>query len=446
MSLRELTVVKKMKLRKHTHSVIGQCCSDFTVEYVLLVMDKFYVAYFDASHNITVASREFQADKWNIAHPLGKWLPDKNRFMHQTEYDSHNYLTLAMDRAGHLHLSGNMHRDKMVWFCSEKPGDIHSLLPFPMTGQREDSVTYPLFFYGRDGELLFRYRDGESGNGDDIYNRWNEESRSWQRLLDLPLLSGGGECNAYARLPVFGPDKQWHMIWMWRDTPHCETCHDLSYARSPDLLHWFTYEGTPLHLPVTPQRGDRVDPSPVRHGLINMSQNLGFDVSGRPLVTWHRYDAAGNSQAWIARPSGGRWHTTQISHWNFRWDFSGAGSIAPEVTISAPVASENRIIVSFQHGENEHGRWYLDADTLALIETRHEDVTPLPTEYYCPQQHIHPTAQVQIVPELYITPPTHFLRWEALPIQRDISSGQDVRPSLLELVSLDIDPAKIKRG
>ncbi|AUP77012.1 hypothetical protein CWS02_23110 [Enterobacter sp. EA-1] len=64
------------------------------------------------------------------------------------------------------------------------------------------------------------------------------------RLLEQPLLSGSGLRNAYARLPIIGPDKQWHMIWMWRDTPHCETCHDLSYARSPDMINWFTYRAT----------------------------------------------------------------------------------------------------------------------------------------------------------------------------------------------------------
>jgi hypothetical protein len=190
--------------------------------------------------------------------------------MHQTPHDSHNYLTLVMDNEGFIHLSGNMHKDKLVYFRSNEPRNIHNLQQLAMTGEREDSATYPLFFKGADGELLFRYRDGESGNGDDIYNRWDATAQRWVRLLEQPLLSGEGLRNAYARLPVFGPDKQWHMIWMWRDTPHCETCHHLSYACSPDLLHWFTQDGKPIPLPIRLDSGDVVDAAPIEQGLINI--------------------------------------------------------------------------------------------------------------------------------------------------------------------------------
>ena len=417
-------------------SAIGPCCSDFTVEYALLVKDKIYVAYYDPQHCITVASRPLDGGEWRYSQPQGEWLADKNRFMHQTEFDSHNYLTLAMDPEGHIHLSGNMHKDKLVWFRSAKSGDIHSLIQQTMTGQREESTTYPLFFNGPDGELLFRYRDGESGNGDDIYNRWLSASHRWERLLEQPLLSGNGQMNAYSRLPVLGPDNLWHMIWMWRDTPHCETCHDLSYARSPDLLHWFTHDGKAIALPITLASGDIVDPAPVANGLINMSQNIGFDHSGRVLITWHRYDQHGHSQAWIARPENGQWHIKQLSDWSFRWDFSGMGSIPPEVMISAPRCEDNHIVVSFALHDGCCGEWSINEQDLSLMGTRYGEVTPLPKNYYATQQNIHPSAQVQIIAELYQPQPTHFLRWEALPIQRDTAFGENVVASTLSLISI----------
>ncbi|EKY3917430.1 BNR repeat-containing protein [Enterobacter hormaechei] len=417
-------------------SAIGPCCSDFTVDYALLVRDKIYVAYYDPEHCITVASRELDGKEWVYSQPQGEWLPDRNRFMHQTEHDSHNYLTLAMDNEGHIHLSGNMHKDKLVWFRSQKNHDIHSLVQQTMTGEREESTTYPLFFYGHNGELLFRYRDGESGNGDDIYNRWNDVGHCWERLLDKPLLSGMGKMNAYARLPVFGPDNLWHMIWMWRDTPHCETCHDLSYARSPDLLRWFTHDGKPISLPATRDSGDIVDPAPVEHGLINMSQNIGFDNAGNVLITWHRYDENGNSQAWIARPEGERWIIKKLSDWNFRWDFKGMGSIPPEVIISSPYHNGSHIVVTFALHNGISGEWWIDDKDLTLINTCYGEVKPLPEKYYIAEQCIDPSAEVQILPELYQTQPTHFLRWEALPIQRDIATEQHVVPSTLCLMSI----------
>lgn len=417
-------------------SVIGPCCSDFTVEYALLVKDKFYVAYYDVEHCITVASKSDDDSHWEISHPQGEWLADKNRYMHQTEFDSHNYLTLAIDNQGHLHLAGNMHKDKMVWFRSQRPGDIHSLIQQPMTGMREQSATYPLFFSGRKGELLFRYRDGESGNGDDIYNRWNDAQQRWERLLEQPLLSGNGLRNAYARLPVFGPDDQWHMIWMWRNTPHCETNHQLCYARSPDLLHWYRYDGCRLTLPITIDSGDIVDPAPVEQGLINMSQSLGFDSKGRPLVTWHRYDDAGCSQAWIARPQGKSWQIRQLSDWNFRWDFKGMGSIPPDVIISAARAEAGQLAVTFQLKDGRSGEWRLDEESLTLDAMRLCPVTPLPAALYQCQSGVHPQAEVQIIAELYQQQPRHFLRWEALPIQRDLASGQNVIPGQLCVISV----------
>lgn len=416
-------------------SEIGLCCSDFTVEYALLVKDKYYVAYYDNEHYITVASRSADEKVWKISHPQGEWLPDNNRFMHQTEYDSHNYLTLAMDNKGHIHLSGNMHKDKMVWFRSTNPHDIHSLLPGEMTGFREDSATYPLFFFGRNGELLFRYRDGESGNGDDIYNRWDTNEKRWTRLQEKALLSGEGLRNAYARLPVFGPDNQWHMIWMWRDTPHCETCHDLSYARSPDLLKWYSHDGYRLPVPVTLLKGDIIDPSPIKRGLINMSQNLGFDENARPLITWHRYDDNGLSQAWIARAEKNKWRILQISDWTFRWEFSGMGSIPPDVVISAPYIKENHIRVDFKLPSGESGYWLLKQDTLEVINTTLCSTSALPEKFHIPCEDLDPTARVQIIPALYQSTPRHFLRWEALPIQRDISSGKKIKPSMLTLIS-----------
>ena len=39
-------------------------------------------------------------------------------------WDSHNYVTLAIDDDGYLHLSGNMHCRPLVYFRTTKPLDI----------------------------------------------------------------------------------------------------------------------------------------------------------------------------------------------------------------------------------------------------------------------------------------------------------------------------------
>ena len=111
---------------------------------------------------------------------------------------------------------------------------------------------------------------------------------------------------------------------MWRDTPDAETNHDLSYARSRDLVRWERSDGSALQLPITLARSEVVDPVPVRAGMINNNTVVGFDGTGRAMITFHKFDARGNTQIFVARRETPRWRLRQISDWqNFRWDFRG---------------------------------------------------------------------------------------------------------------------------
>jgi hypothetical protein len=186
-----------------------------------------FLAYYSAERAMTLAQRELGTNVWTFV-----GLPSK------LGWDSHNYVTLAVDNAGYLHVSGNMHCVPLVYFRSSKPLDIREMVPVHrMTGEREGRVTYPRFMKGPDGALLFTYRDGSSGNGSTIWNRYDSGSKAWSRLMREPLFDGQGLMNAYPHGPVLGQDGFYHLSWVWRDTPACETCHDLSYIRSRDLIH-----------------------------------------------------------------------------------------------------------------------------------------------------------------------------------------------------------------
>ena len=72
--------------------------------------------------------------------------------------------------------------------------------------------------------------------GDQFFNVYDPASRTWRRLLDEPLFTGEGQRNAYFHGPVRDAAGGFHLCWVWRDTPDCATNHDLSYARSADLV------------------------------------------------------------------------------------------------------------------------------------------------------------------------------------------------------------------
>ena len=328
------------------------------VGYALLThSNRQFLAYYSAERVMTLAQRELTTNAWTFVE-----LPSK------LEWDSHNYIALAVDEAGYLHVSGNMHCVPLVYFRSERPLDIRTMRPVHrMTGEREKRVTYPKFLKGPDGALVFTYRDGRSGDGVQLWNRYDCASQAWSRLMDAPLFDGQGKMNAYPLGPVLGKDGFYHLTWVWRNSPACETCHDISYIRSRDLKHWENAFGKPLELPIKVGADVVVDPVPVKGGLINPCQAVGFDAQGRVIVTYTKYDAVGNLQLMNARCEGAVWKQYQTSDWNYRWAFSGGGSIVCEVGVG-PVALEDAALAqSYSHAKLGSGRWRLDEATLRPV-------------------------------------------------------------------------------
>ena len=128
--------------------------------------------------------------------------------------------------------------------------------------------------------------------------------------------------------PVVGPDKRFHVFWGWRDTPDCATNNNLSYARSPDLIHWETAAGQSVGLPMTlGTKGLIVDPIPSGGGIINGGARLVFDSQRRPMIVYHKSDAAGNMQLYVARFAEGKWARRVITAWDKPVKFSGGGAM-----------------------------------------------------------------------------------------------------------------------
>lgn len=296
--------------------------------YALVVTaDRIYVGYYDAARQLSVASRPRGSSWWTYTR-LPSWVG----------WDSHNNIAMAVDSAGQLHVAANMHNDPLVYFRTSTAGDVRTLARAPVMtdATSERSMTYPAFLKDAAGRLIFKYRDGGSGRGREICNVL--DGGGWRRLTDAPLVDGEGKRSAYFVGPVLGPDGWFHSSWVWRDTPDAATNHDLSYARSQDLVHWERSDHTPLPLPIRLDTAEIVDPVPVRGGMINNNTPTGFDALGRPVIAFHKFDAAGNTQVFVARREGRRWQVLQASDWKgFRWDFGGPGSLDFRLRVGTPV-------------------------------------------------------------------------------------------------------------
>jgi hypothetical protein len=340
---------------------IAKVPSEFPVGFSLLTTpDRQYVAYYDADRSMTVAARALDTAGW-----IYQKLPSR------IIWDSHNYVTMALDSAGHLHVSGNMHCVPLVYFRTAKAGDITSLRPAEMTGMLEDRVTYPRFFKDQEGRLIFTYRHGGSGNGINLYNRYDTESRTWSRLFDTPLFDGEGKRNAYPAGPVRGPDGRFHVHWVWRDTPDCATNQHLSYVRSPDLIHWESAFGEKIDLPI---RFDHaalvVDPIPSGGGIINGGHRMAFDSEHKPVFAYHKSDADGSMQVYAARMHDGKWQHRALTSWKHSVLFSGHGSM-PFIGISIgdlETSGSDVFSVGYHHKDYGAGSLQFDGRTLDLLD------------------------------------------------------------------------------
>ena len=401
---------------------IDRVWSGQSSRFALAVSDtRIFVAYYDANRQLTVASRPRESNDW-MYQKLDSWVG----------WDSHNYIAMTLDTAGQVHVAANMHRDPLVYYRSRIAGDVRTLVREPVMAEAklERRMTYPIFLRGADGQLVFKYRDGGSGNGNEIYNIYDTATQRWRHLLDVPLTDGEGQRNAYFVGPVLGPDKLFHIAWVWRETPMAETNHDLSYAQSRDLVHWQKADGTPLPLPITLKTAEIVDPVPVEGGMINNNTVIGFDPAGAAMITFHKFDAAGNTQIYVTRREAKWWRIAQVSDWRgFRWDFRGGGSLDSRLFVAGAVpVGKDRIRVSVIR-DGKPIDFLLDAATLRRIS---EAPGSSLAERLAPSIAVPSGMTLNTVEDAGGSGIA--LAWPTLPPHRDLPSRDIPDPTVLRLV------------
>ncbi|MDR1281045.1 MAG: BNR repeat-containing protein [Opitutaceae bacterium] len=405
---------------------IDLVCSDFRVGLTLLTRpDRQYAAYYNPRREMTIAWRALDTTRSAKTTWQTKSLPSR------VAHDSHNNIVLGFDRDGGIHVSGNMHATPLVYFRTTRPDDPTSLEPMHrMTGTGEEGVTYPRFENLPDGRLVYSYRQGHghAGKYETIFNVYDEPAKTWKRLLPAPLFDGENARRAYPIGPTPGPDGNYHLTWVWRTAPFNEasTNNNLGYLRSANFIDWTTIDGKPVPLPITINTpGVIVDPIPDRGGIINGTGLVGFDANNRLLITYHKYDADGKTQMFIATHENGAWKHTQATQWDYRWDFHGDGSIPYEIHIGKAGIIDGRLGAFIRHPRFQGGFHLIDPATLKLgkrvpASEMPWNHTPLPDALNHPQSPV-PGMQVNWAQDTGTAiPGTLFsLRWETLPANRD---------------------------
>jgi hypothetical protein len=379
-----------------------------------------YVGFYNETRNLVIGARTIDSPVFSFT-----TLPET------LGWDSHNYISLSVDKSGRLHVLANMHGDPLKYYRTRVPGDISTFEKIPMmTGENESRVTYPEFLLGPspESELVFTYRDGGSGNGNQIYNIWNDEIADWRRLLNTPLTDGESERNAYFNGPIKGPDGYYHLVWVWRETPDASTNHSPTYARSRDLVHWERGDAGPIELPITLAASDVIDPIPPGGGIINGNVRIGFDNGGRVVVSYHKYDSNRYVQVFNARLEDRVWISRQASNWDLKWEFGGYGTLAFELQIGPVHAqTDGRLVQRYVTRSRGSGCWLLDSDSLNRI-AEVSDCPPFPRALMEPADR---TKQVMWTLDGSGQPSAeerYVLRCETYPANRDLAPDRALPP------------------
>lgn len=314
----------------------------------------------------------YDADRWLAVSKIDKCTGQVKKVRLNSRFvgwDAHNSVTMALDKQGLVHVAGNMHVTPLVYARMTKPEDIESLTVLrSTTNASQDRTTYPRFFSLPDGTLGFSYRYGQSGNGVEIIESF--DGAAWKRLLDRPLFApadGQMPVNAYPTDYVMGPDGYFHVAWVWR-VGMVETNFNVNYARSKDLRHWENSYGKAMPLPMTPNNAELVDPVEQGQGLFNNIQ-LGFDRDARPVISYLKFDDKGASQLFHARREADGWKIRQSTHWSYRWDPRGAGTIPVEISFNGVVWRDGLLVERVTQPETGRNvTLNYDPNTLATVK------------------------------------------------------------------------------
>lgn len=196
-----------------------------------------YTAFWNTNRHVVFARREL---------PSGEWKKFEFVDYTNTANDAHNTISIGIcPNDGTIHLSFDHHGDDLHYrrsvvglannpenysWDTKSFGAVTSVLQ----NTKVTLVTYPRFITTPEGNLLFEYRYGTSGSGDQYLWEYSGTSQQWTSIGKY--LDGiSHSINAYAHGISYGKEgKRLYMTWCWRETPDAATNHDLCFIYSDD--------------------------------------------------------------------------------------------------------------------------------------------------------------------------------------------------------------------
>lgn len=282
-----------------------------------------YIAYYDQNKRVVLGKRKLGQSGWTV---------QKTQYTGNTA-DAHRSISLIVDGDGYLHISWDHHGNALNYAMSVAPGSMQLGDRTGMTGLKESNVTYPEFYTLAGGNLLFLYRDGSSGNGNLMMNRYDIKTRKWTQVQDS-FIDGEGKRNAYPQMAV---DTRGviHISWVWRESADVSSNHDMSYARSADGgKTWEKSTGEKYILPIRISTAECVLRIPEHSELINQT-SMFADAAGRPFIASYWREAGQLvPQYHVIYKDAEEWKTLNLGFRKTAFSLSGMGT--KSIPVSRP--------------------------------------------------------------------------------------------------------------
>ena len=282
-----------------------------------------YISYYNKDGFVVLGKRKLYASKWELVTTKLKG----------NVADAHNSISILADGEGYLHVSWNHHGNKLHYCKSLAPGSLEMTSELPMTGSLEQQVSYPEFHSLPNGNILFLYRDGQSGQGNLVINRYNTKEKTWTQL-HKNLIDGERKRNAYWQACV---DKKGtvHLSWVWRESADVASNHDMCYARSMDGgLSWENSKVGKYQLPINAATAEYVCRIPQKSELINQT-SMYANEDGSPLIaSYWREGGDSIPQYHVICKLNDKWEVKNVGTRKTAFTLSGVGT--KRIPVSRP--------------------------------------------------------------------------------------------------------------
>jgi BNR repeat-containing family member len=306
--------------------------------------DTQYISYYNNDGFVVLGKRKLNSGKWDL----------KTTNIKGNITDAHRSISIMVDGDGYLHMAWDHHNNPLNYCKSISPSSLQMTEKIPMTNDSEKNVTYPEFYKLPDGDLIFMYRDGQSGRGNIVINRYDIQTKQW-RQLHSNLIDGEKQRNAYWQACIDNKGTI-HLSWVWRESPDVASNHDMCYARSTDGgLTWENSKGEKYQLPINTATAEYVCRIPQNSELINQT-SIYANEDGDPFIASYWRDKSDSvPQYHIICRTNDQWKVLNLGFRKTAFSLSGTGTkripISRPQTISWKKNGKDAVAVIFRDEE-----------------------------------------------------------------------------------------------